>query len=379
VGFEHARFNAALIATIMLGEGAHLTIEFWCDQGHYREVAHILAASGISIAGLQHRCIDVRWPRNQWRRFAKEEVLCRSALHAAAARNTLVCTFASVSSTLLLALKRLLHRNQGPTVIAFPHSVLAGVEHPSKRLWNWPLGISAALRYPTPLPLRLVALSETIYSSVEEIFGLSGWYRLDHPYLFTRPSTASTETPPTRGPTKIGLFGALRTNLEQYSEVIERTLESSANVEFVLVGHISPNRSLPAGFRHLHNLSRTPISYAEFDRIARSVHYVLLIPDPEQHRWAVTCTLLDAFNYAKPGLFLSTPLLEEYRRRFGDFGYICKSVEELCWKIINVADEPPVAGYYAQQGVIVRARRAFDPATLALPFRALRSGAPTSS
>ena len=255
-------------------------------------------------------------------------------------------------------------------IVAFPHSVLTGLARPGKRIWNWPVGIRTALALPSSPSLRLVALSQTIYQAITEEVNPAPWRRLDHPYLFDR----HLDTNPNRsnGRLRIGLFGSLRTPLSNYCRLLAAVAMAGAQAEFVMVGHIRASaRQHQALSPYLKGASTVPISYSRLEELASGVDYVLQIPDPIQHRYAVSSSLLDAFNHGKPGFFLLSPLLEEYRARFGDFGYFCQSLDALAEIIAEASRKLLGTAHSSQRLAIARARPHFEPRALAGQLRAV--------
>ena len=206
-GYEHVRFNAALIATIAEAYPG-CEIEFLSEREHGGAVVHLL--SSLSSAPLALRTVDRRseWPRIAWIRMAAEYGSCREVLARFRENSADLLVYSSVSAQTLIALKRLLPREPGArSVAAIPHAVLNGLCRPSRRLWNAPINIEKAVRHPSPENLRCLALSQSILDAVTALCGTAGWRRFNHPYIFDEDPGPGFNPP---AQACFGFFGALR-------------------------------------------------------------------------------------------------------------------------------------------------------------------------
>ncbi|MBZ5618126.1 MAG: hypothetical protein LAQ69_05225 [Acidobacteriia bacterium] len=371
LAFEHAQFNAALLATIA-NAFPQAGISFWADARHHAEVALLLREAGVGIPMPDSPAIEAHWPRNQWRCLIREHRFNQRVMANAQGESADLVVFSSISNTALLSLKLVLGRmDSPPRTLAFVHSILAGLSRRGKRFWNWPLGIRTAVSVPTPPALTLIGLSGTILRSLAELhYDDGGWAHLDHPYIFSSPSLPREPACAGGRTIAVGLLGALRRSQEQYAELIGDFSGSASGFRFALVGHLAT--PYPALARLLPDARvYQPVSYAAFASLMRGVDYVLMLPDRDHHRWAVSCALLDAYNHFKPGFFLNTPLVREYRERFGDFGYFADSLQELRTIMARVGRHFSPEEYRSQQDAICRARNHFEPACLAPRLRSI--------
>jgi hypothetical protein len=360
-GFEHAQFNAALLASC--AAAGHGVVDFWGDREHLRSVRGLLARKGLGDVSPETP-IEAPVTGNLRRRMQEESALLDGALACARRHGPdTVLLLASISSTGLLALERRPASGARPgRTVAIPHSVLAGIDKLEKRFWNWPLSIRAALRGPSAGDVVLVALSRTILDAASRYAPRQRWAYLPHPYLFEE--TAPVQDPPRR-PIRIGLFGALRFRLREYAAVVEAVMRSSCGVRFELIGHLQGRgRYEDVLASHVEGVRRRPLSYDEYDRRARSVDYAMILADASQHRFTASASLLDAFNFAIPGIYLRTPLVDEYCASVGDIGHVLDSVEEVVHTVLTLDRRQDEARYAAQRRAILAGRRQFTPTAL---------------
>jgi hypothetical protein len=368
-GFEHAQFNSALLATTVLAFPEE-HISFLCEASHGRHVTQALARASHPLDKLEIDHFDLRWPTNAWARLKSEEKLCSEILDLARARKATAVVFCSVTSYTLIAIKRLLAsgRYHGP-VIAVPHSVLLGTQRRSRRLWNRPIDIVAALRIPAPPNLRLVALSRTILDAVQSPYPANNWHHLDHPYLFYGDRLQEKKC---SEPLKIGIFGALRNHLDEYVHILRSVKSRSSNVEFGLVGHLTARTTSSIELaRCIPELSFQPLPASVYDELAPSFDYCLSISNPLHHKYVASNTLLDSFNHLTPVLSLGNALFEEYQTAMGDIGQSFSSADALVDAIANLSNDFPLGRYRAQTRRLRLERVRFSPAQLSEQLKAL--------
>ena len=366
-GFEHVRFNSGFLATLHNAYPSAL-IEFWAESNHLHNVSEQLLNTALARDVLKLKPIELNYPTTPWRRIRWEASLCEAVLHHASATHTSLTAFSSVSSTGLIALKRGMAKHNDVNVVAVPHGVLSGLERFSKRVWNWPLSIRAAVGLSTPRHLRLVALSRSIYGAVGERFDIRPWFHLPHPYIF---DSASRCRDAVTGPVRVGILGALRWRIEDYHRVVRNVMRRTSNVQFTLVGHVARLPRQCSDFAtYVSGTDSNPVSYGQYETRARRLDYILSITDPVQYRYTASASLLDAFNYCKPGLFLRNPLVDEYSAAMGDIGYLADSVDELEEQLNSIAHAIPIDRYRRQQAAIAGSRKMFDPVFLAPTLKA---------
>jgi hypothetical protein len=297
--------------------------------------------------------------------------LCRRAVARARSAGAKCVVFSSVSAPGLIALKKCLNRTSPEmSVLAFAHSILADAVKRPRRIWNYPLSIQAALRMATPAPLKLIALSASGASAANRICPGADIDSLDHPYLFTPRSQISVAPSGRRRTVRVGILGAVRTGLREICALIAAVRQRTGDVDFEVVGHVAPHVDGRADLLRL--LPDTPeslLDYATYSSRLSALDYVLVVPDQAQHRFAASCTILDAFDHGKPGIFLNSPLLEEYRSKIGDFGIFCDDARRIADAVVAVAQQFPEVQYRAQVEAILAGRSLFAPSRVAAGLR----------
>ena len=367
-GFEHVRFNAGLLATVAKACDS-APIEFWGDPAHARMVVRELEQH--SQPPISTRALGVRWSPVLWHRFRQETAFCQRVLASAARMGARLIVFTSVTAPGLIALKRSLERVGAEIPVwAVAHSVLAEAAKNPRRFWNYPLSIRRAMRLPTPDRLKLIALSEAAAGAAQALSNGATVYALDHPYLFRPLSRPRGPSDLARRPIRIGVPGAVRSRIREICGLIRQVRAGTDRVDFQVAGHVARDA---AGRQDLLGLlpatPEAPVDYAAYDRRLASVDYVLMLPDETQHRFAASCTVLEAFDHGKPGLGSPSPLLDEYRSKIGEFGIFPGSADRLAEAILGMAQQFPAEQYRAQTEVILAGRSRFAPAQVALEMK----------
>jgi hypothetical protein len=363
-GFEHVEFNAALLATIQYGL-AFPPLELWSERVHAEMVGHRLAQHVGSVVSCRE--LGVAWSSVGWFRLQQEIAFCKKLLDRARSTGTRLVVFASASGLSLIALKHCLRdMSDRITVLAFVHSALGELARSPRRPWNRPLSIKTALRLTCPPQLKLIALSAAGAAATRESCPGVSIYSLDHPYLFRPKTLPGSRSGKDHRRIRIGVPGAVRTRLGDLASLISTVRKRTGNVDFEIVGHVPANiagrREL---IRLLPDVPDTPIGYDTYRSRLSALDYVLLLPDRVQHRFAASCTLLDAFDHCKPGLFLTSPLLDEYRSTVGEFGIFHSGTDQIASAILEIAARFPAEQYREQEEAMRAGRLRFNPSRVA--------------
>ncbi len=374
VGFEHVKFNAAFLSTLALAYPDD-EIRFYSEASHGTSV---IETCNAHRAAAVRQCADLEWPAWSplaWRKYSQESALCSQILNRAASEEARLIVFCSVSSGIVLALKNLLPRCRfSKPVIAVPHSVLFETKRRSRRFWNWPVQISAALRAQCPANLRLIALSRLIYVNMLSAFPQTLWAHLDHPLISS--DSRYPDRPQSRA-LRIGVFGALRNRLNDFATLLRSVRKEAPDVEFVQVGHIrSPGCREMDGL--LTDLSVRPLSSSDYSTLASSVDYSIMLADPLHYRYAASATLLECFEYQVPFLAVQHALAEQFLRDFGDIGECFDSSSDLARAIVSASRLFPLMRHKQQRERLYSARTAFQPSQLASHLAAIISDSENS-
>ena len=86
----------------------------------------------------------------------------------------------------------------------------------------------------------------------------------------------------------------------------------------------------------------------EFDALASSMTYALVLHDPESYHLRPSGAVLDAFRFCLPVVARRSRACEHYFERMGDIGYLVSTYAELKDCVTAILRDPPVARYAAQ-------------------------------
>jgi len=372
-GFEHAHFNAALMATVLraypeaqaafLGEREHLE---WV-----RRMLERFDSPALRRIEWRESAIPLR-EMEGWPRFREEWGAVRATLRYVAERQPRLLVWTSVTSTGLLALKLQLYlRRPGFPMLAVIHSILATiVNRLPRRPWQRLLCLRQVLQLPHPASLRYIALGDSIHRSLTEAQPVLApqFEVLDHPYFHEdRPPYTPSESDQPRL-LRFGYFGASPKGFGVFARLAQEILEQETQVEFVLVGFLwGPDAR--SEYPGVTGLSDKPLTPEEYRQRAASLTYAIGTADPTHYRLVASASFLDALSYGKPGVYLRNAFVEDYFRKMGDIGYLCDSPEEMRATILSLIREFPLERYRKQRDNIRRGRERFAPQLLAQQLR----------
>ena len=159
-GSEHAKFNAALLSTVLAAYPKD-RVEFLATTDHMRHVREVLEPHCSDGARITWRTVQIA-PRHgsTWRRLPRELRLCQSVMRRASRLDTRCVINTALTESSLLATKLVLaiRRLPFPTV-AIPHSVLASIRLPVPRQpWNRIVALRCLMETWHPHRLKYVAL-----------------------------------------------------------------------------------------------------------------------------------------------------------------------------------------------------------------------------
>ncbi len=368
-GFEHARFNSAFLATLACASPGS-SIHFLSETDHLRQVHGFLQPQAEAGPDISFGELNTHWPAPMWRRYQCEKDFVKFVLGKASEEKCDFVIFASVTSSMIIALKNhLSDKDEQQHVLAIPHSVLSGVLRRSKRLWNWPLDITSALVKPTPSNLHFIALSKTILGSVARQFGTFNWHHMDHPYIFDSPTSRYVRPP--RPPLRFGLFGAVRSGFLEYCGLARKIKEEHYAAEFDLIGHLSAQKQGTSEcLGYIDRCSRAPISYQEYAELAQNIHFAVWLSEPRLYEYTASTTMLDILNFSRPGLYLRNRLVEENFGKLGDIGYLCEDLADMESRLRRILEEFPSEDYAFQIENIERNKIRFSPTAIATDLKA---------
>ncbi len=355
-GFEHAQFNAALIASfqaafpgttvVFMGEGSHLQhVQSWLrgwpgnSLVEYREMA-IEDPSASYLKGTLQRVTAYRVPLDLTRKEADSLVV--------------YCSTAPKGTLLLKVL--VMGRPLSVRVAAVFHNQLARLL-PFSRFNE----MNLILSFHQPRSLMFLVLGESLREVAAQSvsFRPGGLAAIDLPSLRAGFPLRADQAGP-------GLcFGFLGVSLNKGFDVfvsLARRLQGSgSSARFSMVGTVNHTTDA-ASFRDVvPDAGCVPISEEEYQRRAEALTYVIWTASPRDYDLRASATFVDALAFGKPGIYLRNRYVEHYFGRFGDIGYLCDDVESMFRIMREVSERFPLERYGEQQKNIAAARACFSP------------------
>jgi hypothetical protein len=364
-GFVHSDVNAALISVLKnlsLGED----LIYVGEDEHIRLVAERLKEYGIE--GIKCHPVSVPTTRNTVRKLMTYIRICREVLSLASTAKADLVVFSDVDGPSLIAYKLLSCVRKTPKCIAVIHGVLATIMKRPANSFKHLFWFRRALMWRNDPKLCYLVPGEPIRESlVGKLPSLAPYViHLDLPCLFADPEERE---PFAGGVVRIGCFGVGHSDkgttlLFEMAERIE-SLRPGSKVEFVLVGHIVDKRLKGIPFGRVSVPSpNEPMSREEYERTIKNMDYAIFFHRADEYDLRASGTLFDAFSHVKPLIALSTPLFEYYVRRFGDIGYLCRDLDQMRDKILEILETLPVDDYNRQRQNILRGRKSMSKAEL---------------
>ncbi len=377
-GFEHALFNAALLKTVLLAY-PEATVFYAGEKEHLGWVeTYMRRVSPAELLRVEWREITIPKPDYaHWGRFTlsgyrSESIWYRQVkeLIAHTGAHFLVITSITDPGLFVIKTQMYLSTRRVPTLVV-PHSILAMLlyEHPFKLIIDRMMSFRQMLMLPQPRQLRYVALGGSIHRYLRDYFpSLAGRFSiLDLPYLWDNPYAAEFSPETFTEPEKIcfGYIGVGHKGFDTFSYVASCVQPHRANTEFLLIGFLNTPVDPKTYQGFVEGVSETPLTPEEFARRSNSMTYAVWTARPTHYRLAASASFIDALSFCKPGIFLRSPFIEHYYHLMGDIGYLCDTVQDVVDTAWRIAHDFPLERYRQQCANILRARRIFEPETLA--------------
>ncbi|MBN1268938.1 MAG: hypothetical protein JXB04_05080 [Kiritimatiellae bacterium] len=378
-GFEHSAFNAALLEAVLAGwPGVEIT--FVAEPGHASEVGARLAEQELNPAD------QIRWqerrnvPRSRpyIRRAGREMAFCLDTLRTARRTRARMVLFASVTPTLLMAVKWALRiLPVAAPVLAIPHDILGDLKKKATGLGRRLMSLSNVLREPWPRNLKLVVLGAFILRNIEQDAPevSARFAGMDQPFLWPVPAPAAGRG---AGPLRFGYLGVSAKGLRGFVELAQAVQrERPGGCEFTMVGFVNrpeddsfldPTQTAVTG------LARAPLSRTEYVARGRSLTYAVWTAPAESYRLRASTAFLDGLSFVKPGICLRNDCLDNYFDRMGDIGYLCEDFDAMRDVILSIIDDFPSERYEAQCKNILAGRNILTPETVGPALRRIAEG-----
>lgn len=375
MGFEHAAFNAALLAAARAAFPDD-DIVFFCEASHRREIETILTLTQALPIRVTWREAEICSPQTRGlKRLPAERALVESVLaQARSTPDTRGILFCSATEITVLALGQSLRKTNvlcGISVVL--HGVLRSLEEPRwHKPWRWGFSLRQALRRTRAPHLNFIALGESLRAHAvrAEPSLQNRLHAMEMPRLWT----PCEDTPLPNGRVNFGFFGSTAKGFSLFYAVAQEMKNRDLNADFSLVGFLN-GRDLGRAYdeKIVSGLSRAPLCQREYSRRGTRVDYAVWPAHPAWYRLTASASFLDALDYLKPIIFLANPYLDFYYEKMGDIGYRCETLPEMQDTIHKLARDFPVERYERQREAMREGRSMFDPPAVAPTLRRIFS------
>jgi hypothetical protein len=373
-GFEHAKFNAALLHTIVLAYPS-AKIAFYGEQSHLRHVKDELGKLH-SIVKIDSQPIGIADRKSSgWQRMPSEFSLCSRIIDKASQVNAAVLIFFSITNTCLLSLILLMQiKGFKLATLAFVHGCLSNITgRQPRRPWNWIIGLRRVLSLPHHRSLRLVALGDSILDNVKKALPRckSQWISLDHVYLWPLDQAEISYSQPCTNhrPVYFGYIGVSTKGFDTFCQLAQDIAAPTETAQFIMAGFYNGPTDKKPECQYISDIPNQPLTRKEFEDRIRKLSYVVWTAKPDHYRLTASASFLDALAFLKPGIYLRNDYIEYYFERMGDIGYLCDSYEEMRDTINEIISGFPSIRYGQQVENIRKGRFIFEPETLAPRLR----------
>ncbi len=365
-GFEHAQFNAALIASIRVAF-PETRLVFMGEAEHLQHVQSWLRGRSEDLL-VEYRVIAIEDPAASYIRGTMQRVSAyRAPLKAAnKAADRLIMYCSTAPKGILLLKLLLLGRGSSAAVLAVFHNQLARLL-PFARFNE----MNLILSLPQPRSLTFLVLGESIREVVTGLVGFrcGGLVAMDHPSLRAGLPLVS----PSPGLTVcFGFLGvSLNKGFDVFVSLARRLRRSDAVALFSMVGTVNDSHEGESYGDILPNAGCAPITEEEYRRRMEELTYIVWTAPPGDYELRASATFVDAMAYGKPGIYLRNRYVEYYFRLFGDIGYLCDDVESVFRVMCEVSARFPRERYLEQVKNIAVARECFSPERVGARLRDL--------
>lgn len=332
-GIVHASLNALWIISFLKALGISQSILI-CEKTHFEQVNIKLIENNSSYFP-SFVPITLNWSMFEHLKYFEEYAFIKKKYLNYVSNNTQLIIFLSTTRTMLIALKVFFNKHYyNKLIFAIPHAVLKEVEDPqSKRFWNFPYRVKRGINLDCPENLKFIAMTKPIYLNIVKHSYSNQWIHIDHPIpLPKKLETNTLKSIPNHLDKKltIGIFGSINYDFLEYFNLLKEIKQLHPSlIEIKIVGHIIPKifHQLDSSFIDYYSL--TPISFKDYDRLARSIDIALWSISPQRTKFAASGTILDIFTYGIPVIYKENELLDYYSSLMGKVGFKINSSSEI--------------------------------------------------
>ncbi len=375
-GFEHAQFNAALIASVQAAF-PHLPLVFLGEETHLSYIRSWLGEWDLAVP-VEWHVMPIEDPSASYLRGTIQRLSAyRAPLKLVGAAGRCLVVYCSSAPKGLLFLKLLLPGRSSTTdVFLLFHNQLANLIPIST--FN---ELKLIFSLPHPRSLRYVVLGESIRDRVSGLISVppGALGAIDHPSLLAMRSlpTGSGESVP---PVRFGFLGvSLNKGFDTFVLLARRIHAEVPGVAFSMVGNINHEADASRFWDILPDARVEPITVDEYVRRGEALTYAVWTAAPADYDLRASATFVDAMCLRKPGIYLRNRYVEHYFHRFGDIGYLCDDVEAMYREMKDISRNFPRERYLGQVKNIELARACFSPMHVGVQLRAILTGEPPAS
>lgn len=376
VGFEHREVNSALIAVISEAfPGEELL--FLAEESHLEQVRDQLERHGVAIT-----CRAITVPERSLssvRRYSGDSALVGNVFETCEELGADKVVFCSITSPLVIAIKRLLPGYPQIRCLAVPHGLLRDISRPPVRPAEIPFWFRFWFSHFNNDRLQFLVYGQPILDDLVSVLPHMSRYAsaLDHPYFY---QPAGDEMHAFGDVVKFGFFGVVHRG--KGADAMYRLAEDIARAGlgdrslFTLIGYLNDKRldhllnsrlNIPSAYK--------PLDREAFSAYAKEIDYSIFLYRPSSYRLTASGAFFDALSYVKPVITLKNPFFVHYFNRFGDIGYLCSTYAEVRDCVTEVIRSKPEDRYMEQCRSILAAREEMGIPQLAGRFRTLAATA----
>lgn len=376
VGFEHREVNSALIAVISEAFPEEELL-FLAEERHLEQVRDQLEQHSIAI---NFRAISVpERSLSSFRRHSGDSALVENVFVICEELGAEKTVFCSITSPVLIAIKRVLPGYPRIRCLAVPHGLLRDISRPPVRPAEIPFWFRFWFSHFNNVRLQFLVYGQSILDDLVSVLPHMRGYvnALDHPYFYQLAGDAAHSFGDL---VKFGFFGVVHRG--KGADTMYRLAEDIGRAglgdrsEFTLIGYLNDKRlehllnsrlNIPSAYK--------PLDRGRFSTYAKEIDYSVFLYRPSSYRLTASGAFFDALSYIKPIIALKNPFFEHYFNRFGDIGYLCSSYSEVRDCVAEVVRSKPEDRYQGQCRNILAAREEMGIPRLADRFRALAATA----
>lgn len=367
-GYTHATFNSFFLEAVHYAF-PECTVIFAAEPRHLDEVQRALFLRGIDDKPLVH-CRVLATGRREGPSREQEFRIAKEVASLARSTGADLMLITSATWTQLLRLSLAGWTGALPPTIVALHSHADYFE--SRGLRG---RLTAALRR-TALD-RVSPICGLVVFSAHARLAAEGVLRLrrvpvvqvDPPYgPGVRRVVGATRTRGA-GPTLGWLGRSSKGDVSSFAGVARRVKQRHPDARFLLVGSYSGEVSETDLCAFSVRPSQSMLNTEQYCSMLSELTHGVLWARGSDYQNRISAAFLDAIVNAIPGIYLSSPFLEEFFRRFGECGVLCASEEEMEAAIVRACrgEDEPLYPVWKQN--MERARTALAPSAVGAELR----------